>query len=327
LEASSFKPSVGDSEFGSRIAITQPIRLWGVANDKKSYSNAQTQLLKSKQKQTRSIFIYNISIEYLHYIYKAKELELTKQSLSLATNIFNISDSMFKAGAISKGEMLQAKMAFNNLESQMAMKKYLQTRAYYKLLRLSNITQDIDIDTNYIFELKSKSTLNPQIEVLQSAVLKAEQEAILNSNKLEWIDLVAEYEAEPNDDIFRFGVSIPLTLFNTNTERKEIALLEAEKQGTLVLAKQTIVAFELKQLVRELDELKILKQTHEELLKNEIELLKMFEEGYKIANVNLLSLQQIKNSVIQTKENILNIELSLQLNIIKTNYLQGSLNE
>lgn len=327
LEVANFNPNVGSSELGSRVAISQPIRLWDVGNDKKAYSSSQMQLLKSQQKLTRSMFIYNISTGYLNYIYSAKELELTIESLALAKNIFDISDAMFKAGKISRGEMLQAKIALSSLSSQVATQKYQQTKSYYELLKQSNITKDIDIDKNYIFDLKNEKTISPELDVLAQSSLNAQSKAALNSNKIEWIELLAEYESEPNEDIYRLGLSIPLAIFNTNSEAKEIALLQAKKQDSLIVSKEVMVSFELKQLFRELNELKLLKQTHEDVLSDELELLDMFEEGYKIANVNLLSLQNIKNSVIKTKENILNIELTKQRNIIKINYLQGSFNE
>ena len=57
------------------------------------------------------------------------------------------------------------------------------------------------------------------------------------------------------------------------------------------------------------------------------ELLKMFEEGYKIANINLLELQDIKNKVIETKERLIQIKTALNQNAIITNYMQGNYNE
>lgn len=327
LEVASFNPNAGGSELGSRIAISQSIRLWGVGDDKKAYSSSQMQLLKSQQKLTRSMFIYNISTDYLNYIYSVKELKLTIESLALAKKIFDISDAMFKAGKISRAEMFQAKVAFSSLNSQMATQKYQQTKSYYELLKQSNITQDINIDIEYTFDLKNEKSISPELEVLKQSSLNAQSKATLNSNKIEWMELLAEYEAEPDENIYRLGISMPLAIFNTNSEAKEIALLQVKKQDSLIASREAMVIFELKQLFRELNELKTLKQTHEDVLENERELLEMFEEGYKIANINLLSLQNIKNSVINTKANILNIELSKQRNIIKINYLQGSFNE
>jgi cobalt-zinc-cadmium efflux system outer membrane protein len=53
----------------------------------------------------------------------------------------------------------------------------------------------------------------------------------------------------------------------------------------------------------------------------------MFEDAYKIANVNLLELQNIKNRVIQTKEALIKIQTAIDQNTITTNYIAGAYNE
>ncbi|MDQ7069126.1 MAG: hypothetical protein Q9M40_14850 [Sulfurimonas sp.] len=53
----------------------------------------------------------------------------------------------------------------------------------------------------------------------------------------------------------------------------------------------------------------------------------MYEEGYKIANTSLLQLQDIKNKVIQTREQIIQTDTALNKNAIYTNYNQGNYNE
>jgi len=327
LELASFNPQVGSSELGSRVAISQPIRLWGLQSDTKSYTNAQTQLLRAKQNLTRSMFIYSVSMNYLNYIYEQKSLVLSIESLALAKKIFDITDAMYQAGKISRAEALQAKLTFSRQSSQVALQKYQQKKDYYTLLKYSNITQEFEIDSEYIFVLKEKKVQNPELQVLQKSTLSAQNQATLRSHKVEWMELVAEYENEPDQNIFRVGLSIPLAIFDTQSQAKDIALLELKKQNSFIDSKEKMLSFELKRLRSELDELEALKQSDKKLLQDEVALLAMFEEGYKIANINLLSLEYIKNSLIQTKENLLDIEHSKQKNIIKINYLQGSLND
>jgi cobalt-zinc-cadmium efflux system outer membrane protein len=59
----------------------------------------------------------------------------------------------------------------------------------------------------------------------------------------------------------------------------------------------------------------------------QIELLNMFQDAYKIANINLLELQDIKNKVIETKQRLIKIQTALNQNAIISNYIQGSYNE
>ena len=53
----------------------------------------------------------------------------------------------------------------------------------------------------------------------------------------------------------------------------------------------------------------------------------MYKDGYKIANINLLQLQDIKNKVIETKRVLIKIQTAFNQNAIYTNYSKGSYNE
>ena len=53
----------------------------------------------------------------------------------------------------------------------------------------------------------------------------------------------------------------------------------------------------------------------------------MYEDGYKIANINLVELQLIKNQMISTKEKLIEIQTQKEKNIIGYNYLTGAYNE
>ena len=52
----------------------------------------------------------------------------------------------------------------------------------------------------------------------------------------------------------------------------------------------------------------------------------MFLEKYKVAQTTLMELLNIKNQVIQTKENLIKINIALNQNAININYIQGDIN-
>jgi cobalt-zinc-cadmium efflux system outer membrane protein len=80
-------------------------------------------------------------------------------------------------------------------------------------------------------------------------------------------------------------------------------------------------------LKKERNTLEKLEKNSKKILKTEIRLLNMYEDGYKIANINLLQLQDIKNRLIETKKSLIYINTALQKNAIYTNYNQGSYSE
>mgnify|MGYP002641413786 CR=1 FL=1 len=327
LGVSRFEPDIGTSELGPNISISQPVRLFGIADDKEKYGNSKIDVLKSQEQLSYAQFTYMISLGYLKHIAVSKELELSKESNILAKKIYDISTAMYESGVISRGEYLQTKVAYNTSKSALHETNFQYKRNYYELLSSANITEEIEVDLNHIFDLKNDKSLNPEIDFLNKNVLQEQNKVAVDSNVIEWMELSAEYESEPDEDIYRIGLSIPLAVFNTNKELEQIAKLEVQKQNTLVNAKRKQVDFELGQLYHELTELDVLKDGYIKLVQEEEELLEMFEESYKIAKVNLLALQKIKNSLINTKRNLLKAEMLKQQNILKINYLQGAINE
>ena len=141
------------------------------------------------------------------------------------------------------------------------------------------------------------------------------------------MSLVGEYEKEPDQDIFRFGASIPLAFFNTKRQEKRIATLEASRSEMLTQNAQIQLTIELKRLDYESEALHNLQIIDEDILESEKELLSMYEDGYKIANVNLLALQDAKRRLIETKERLIRIKIELDRNAIIYNYLQGTYND
>jgi hypothetical protein len=57
-----------------------------------------------------------------------------------------------------------------------------------------------------------------------------------------------------------------------------------------------------------------------------MEVLEMFLEKYKVSQTTLMELLNIKNQVIQTKENLIKINIALNQNAININYIQGDIN-
>jgi cobalt-zinc-cadmium efflux system outer membrane protein len=118
-----------------------------------------------------------------------------------------------------------------------------------------------------------------------------------------------------------------LAFFNTKSQEKAISRLEAQKSELLLQNEKARLNIETIKFQKEMTSLKSLKRQNEKILQAELELLKMFEEGYKIANINLLELQDIKNKVIETKERLIQIKTALDQNAIYANYMQGNYNE
>jgi len=329
LEYSRFEPELGDEDNGYRVNVSQPIRLWDVGNDKERLAIATVESANADFAQKRARFIRDISLFYTQYTQQKMLVNLGNEELRIAKKIYEISKARYDVGTISRGVMLQSKVAYEMIQIRNENLSLNAMQSYYDLLKQAGINEEIELDTTHEFEitLVEDNTLNPDILSLYSDQDKAVSQVALNSNKIEWMRLFAEYENEPEQDIARIGVSLPLAFFNTKSQEKQIARLQADKSNLLIQNTNAQLDIENSRLQKQKQRLTRLENQNAKVLETEIELLKMFEEGYKIANINLLELQDIKNKVIETKERLINIKTALNQNAIHTNYLKGSYNE
>lgn len=329
LEYSRFEPDIGDSDNGFKVNYAQPIRLWGVGNDKERLSEAILQSANADYEQKRAGFIRDISLFYTRYAEQKMLVSLGEEERRIAKKIYEISKARYEAGTISRGVMLQSQVAYEMIQIRNENLSLTAMQSYYYLLKQAGINQELEVDTEHEFAIKalSNNAQNPDVINLHGVQEKAISQAAVNSNTVEWMSLYAEYENEPEQDIARIGVTLPLAFFNTKSQEKQIARMEADKADLLIQNKNTQLDIENNRLQKQKQTLTRLKDQNTKILETEIELLKMFEEGYKIANINLLELQGIKNKVIETKERLIQIKTALNQNAITTNYMQGSYNE
>ncbi len=329
LEYSNFSSNIGSSDNGYRLNYSQPIRLWNVGNNRESFANYIVNSANANYLQQKSIFVRDISLSFSSYANQKMLLGLGDEELSIAKTIYDISKARYESGTISRGLMLQSKIDYETIQIANESLALSLTQSYYKLLRFAGINEEIQLETNYTFNLNNVNGIqnNPSLKLLKAQKETSLSKAKVNSNKIEWMNVFAEYESEPEQDITRVGFNIPLAFFNQKKEEMSIASLQASRSQLLIDNETKRLNIELKRLQKERSSLEKLKMKNEEILNSELELLKMFQNGYKIASINLLQLQDIKNKVIFTKRSLIQINTALNQNAITSNYNQGLYND
>ncbi|PHS58323.1 MAG: hypothetical protein COB17_03665 [Sulfurimonas sp.] len=329
LEHSTISHDGGDDESGYRINYSQPIRLWNIADTRESLASNILNSANASYEQQKAIFIRDISLAFSLYAQQKMLLSLGDEELSIAKRIYDISMARYQSGTVSRGLMLQSKVDYETIKVSKASLELALNQSYYRLLGFAGINEEVQLDSEYTFNVISTSDnlTNPNIKFLQSKKEQSLSLAKLNSNKIEWINIYTEYEYDPEQYTYRFGANFPLAFFNTKAEEKKIAKLQASRSQLLIDNETKRLNIEVKRLQKESTSLKNLRLQNENILTTEIELLDMFKEGYKIANINLLQLQDVKNKVIFTKRSLIQIHTSLNQNAININYNQGSYND
>ena len=330
LEASQFaQDGISSNENGYRVELTQPIRLWGVGSAREELGDAQQRSAKQNVVLTKASFIRELSLQYVAYKRLVHLKKLALQELEIAQKIASISRARFENGTIAKVKYLQAKMDTQRIENNVNTLDVAQTDAYYNLLAFAGMKSQTEIDSEHHFEMREgdKTAQSPELEYLSATTQLSVAKAKLNENKLEWIDLRAEFENEPDQDIYRVGVNIPLVIFNQRTQEKQLAQLQGQQQTLLYENKKRANDLTLKKIAQMVEKLSSVEQSTQVLQQSQQKLLEMYEDGYKIANINLIELQLIKNQMIATQERLIEIQTQKEKNIIEYNYLTGAYND
>ncbi len=329
LSVASFTPESGSNDIGYSINYSQPLRLWGVQKNNEALVDANIDNATSSYTQKRASFVRDLSLLFTEYSKSKMLLSLADEEFLIAKKIYDISLAQFQNGRISKGVKLQAQIDYEISKNSKDSISLASMNSYYALLKFAGVTKEQDIESNYNFKISSmqNSINNPEIELLKTEKLQALKEVKVNSKNVKWIDLYAEAESESDQSIIRAGVNLPLTLWSNNSQEKAIASLQANRSELLIQNETNYLNMELNRLQKERNTLLKLIKSSEKIIKTELILLSIYEDGYKIANINLLQLQDIKNKVIKTKRALILLKTALNQNAIYTNYNQGNYND
>jgi len=327
LEYSHFTPQNGSDAGGYRVNYSQPIQLWGLQSAKQQLATKLSQTATADYEAKKALYMRTLSLLYVEYM-QASQLEaLAEEASTIAKKIFTISQVRYEKGRIAKGVLLQAQIDYERAVIGCEELRLATQQSYYSLLSFAGVKEEIRLSTHYTFTPLMKKQQHPQMQLLALQNKAMLSQAELLEHSLSWVNLFAEYEEEPEQEIMRVGLTLPLPIFNTKSQEKKLATLKAKEKKISLEATTTRVAFETKLLNYERASLLKQKTSNAKVLQNELRLLEMYEEGYKIANVKLLALQEVKNRVIQTKKKLIYIESGLNKNAILTNYNQGNYND
>jgi cobalt-zinc-cadmium efflux system outer membrane protein len=315
------------NSFGVRVGVSQSILLPHIQNDKRAITQKEIAVSKKEYSVERSNFIYNFNLKYLAYKKSEYLLQLQQQAIGISKKILDTVNSRYQEGAVPKSDYLEAKLDYIKMQNQTEELTFGLTQAKNELLKFSNITENLTVDSSHLFLTINNTIVHPLIELTkaQSQVSQAKLELLQHS--VESIELFSELEREPEQDIFRVGVSIPLPTFNNRNEEKQLERIKIANHQLLLSNQERLLTLKVTQLTDENRNLEQLKERHQSLISSQEQLFSMYRESYVIAKVNLLKLQQVKEQRIATKRKILESNFAIELNSIKINYLQGAYSE
>ena len=308
------------------ISLTQEITFPWVKADKKRLSNTQLDVARVKNSIEKEKFIYNFAFKYLEYreIYKLKNLQ--KSSISISKKILNITKNRLKEGAITQSDLLQAKLDYTKAVTKLKELDFIKSQKRLEFLLFANLDDSTKIDINHKFYIHKAKDINSIKKLTNAQKRVAQKKLSLASHNIESIEIFGEVEEDINQDIIRVGISMPIPIFNSKSQEKQLAKIELANSDIIDKAQDRRFRLEIVNLKKEIKTLKSLKQSYQSEIKKAQKLLKLYQNGYRLAQINLLKLNILKQKLLESKSNILKVDTLIQKSIIKINYLQGSQN-
>lgn len=326
LEVANFSSGnfLGDNSVGLRTGITQEIILPWVKDKKEKLTQTKITLSQANHSLDKLDFIYQFNRHYSLYKKSVEKERLGNESIQLSREILHIVNERFYAGGIAKHELLQVKIEQQNAIAKQKELELQTLKAKNRLLLYASLDASVSIDTNHQFGVLKKDSLHPILKVTKAKEKVANSSLQIAQNSVESVKLYSEIEREPNEDIIRFGLSLPLAISHTKAEEKQLAKIELQKQRFTFQAQKKAFRLELEQLKKEIVLDQEMIEHYETLLKEQQELLKIYEQGYRIAKVNLLKLNTLKQTLLSNKEKRIERQFMIEEKQIKIAYLKGA---
>ena len=208
----------------------------------------QTAVTTSQVDDNQRTLIFNTSQQFIAVLLAESTLQLAQQDVDSFQQTVDISNSRFKAGDMSEGDLLKIKLQLLQFQSDLATAKLAKLQALTALrqfLGFESVPDDYDVqgDLDYqpvhatIEDLKLLAARSrPDLRAAQQGVTAARsQEALMRANGKKDLGLTFDYQHVSNINSGAFFFNIDLPIFDRNQgeiARTRYAIIQAEEQAT-----------------------------------------------------------------------------------------------
>jgi len=331
LGGAQYSPKSGKDGWGYTVSLTQPVRRGSYYEGLQAQAAANTLLANAYVLEGKAGYLRELESLYTAYVYQARLLKLLEEEYGLSQKVTEMVYKRYKSGSENRVAYLQAKTQSTMLKTQLYTTRQRRDTLYYQLLAAAGLQKRVSLSTRFIYGVSKAAVTegkrSPQEEILLAKEALYRSRAKTAEGSFTQYALSTELEKEPDQSIFRVGISIPIALHHDRSEERMLARL---KSWQVVLEREQLKATlsnqkaMLKSAVRELSA-----QYHAllSLQKEQRELTALLQEGYTIAKGSLFELMVAKNRLIQTRKQLLETQRTLNEKKIALRYLTGAYND
>ncbi len=331
FELSHYDAKGAERRLGYTTEISQSVRTGSYLDALRSKADATKRLAEALVTEGRAGYLKELEMLYTAYVYECKMLKLLEEEYKLSQKVTEMVKARYKGGSEKKVAYLRAKAQTLRLKTQRYATQQERTRRYHQLLAIAGLRKKVKLTQRFIYPVSAKirirHTPSPKEQILKAKIERYRSEYRINQSRLRNYELYAGAEREPEQSIFRVGVSLPLPLFNDRSEERALAKLkmaqtrlESQQLALDTKAQKQILRSSIRTLTAQYHALKALQ-------KQQKELVALLQEGYEIAQGSLFELMGEKQNLIQTKKALIETDKMRNEAIIALHFLQGTYNE
>jgi outer membrane protein TolC len=314
---------IGVSDYGSkrlgRFEILWPLRLPGYSKALERIVQDRKKLLNLYREIERRKFIRQLETLYTDAVFLKKRVAVAQEEKEVQESIVRMLRQRVRNGFAKEVDFIKERQKL--LEIEIKLKK-LQNEFIASKLRLQSfaaIDKEPYIGDFLYRKFKKSEVIDWRTKVLEVKKMVALQEAKSVRN-FDEINLILEYEEEPDRSITRAGLSLKLPFYKKN--QRELKLLKVRKISLLMAKQRAAFSYALQELERSIEGLLKILPKQKELIRSGEELFKRYAFGFKNGSVTLLQLLEVKKALFTRKSAFIETEAKLNKKLIEYNALK-----
>ena len=326
-----YNPKNGSNELGYAVSFSQPVRTGSFYEGVQATANANLQLAQAYATEGRAGYLRSLENLYTNYVYQSRLLSLIEAEYRLSQKVTQMVYKRYKSGLENRVAYLQAKTQTSMLKTQLYTARQQRDTLYYQLLATAGLSKKVSLAKVFIYDISAANAQSGKTTPLEAILLAKERlyqsKAIAAQGSFTQYELNTELEKEPDQSIFRLGVSIPLAINHDRSQERMLAKLQ-QNQVALERQQLAVTLKNQKQMLQSaIKELTAQYHALQNLQKEQQELTALLQEGYTISKGSLFELMTAKNRLIQTRKALLQTQKTINEKKIELRFLQGAYND
>ena len=331
IGGANYNPTNGSNELGYAVSFSQPVRTGSFYKGVQATTNANLQLAQAYATEGRAGYLRSLENLYTNYVYQSRLLSLIEAEYRLSQKVTQMVYKRYKSGSENRVAYLQAKTQTSMLKTQLYTTRQQRDTLYYQLLATAGLSKKVSLAKAFIYDVSAADDKSGKTTPLEAVLLAKERlyrsKAIAAQGSFTQYELNTELEKEPDQSIFRVGVSIPLAINHDRSQERMLAKLQ-QNQVALERQQLAVTLKNQKQMLQSaIKELTAQYHALQSLQKEQQELTALLQEGYTISKGSLFELMTAKNRLIQTRKALLQTQKTINEKKIELRFLQGAYND